>query len=64
MEYAHFLEGIKMQFRLDSFEIRLLVERRAIYRYGEILPNWHLTVKGLCTKFGIFDGELANRITL
>lgn len=64
MEFAHFLTGIKFQFRLDTFEVHLHVERRAIVRYGEVLPNWHLTVKGICTKFGILESELVNRITM
>lgn len=57
MELGHFLDGIKFQFRLDSFEIQLLVPKREIVRYQEVLPNWHFQVRGLCFKLGILDSK-------
>lgn len=57
MELGHFLDGIKFQFRLDSFEIQLLVPKKEIVRYQEVLPNWHFILRGLCFKTGILDSK-------
>ena len=39
---AEFFSGIKFQYRLDTFEIRILVPRREIVHDNKIYPNWHL----------------------
>lgn len=54
---AEFLNGIKFQMRLDTFEIRLVVPRREIVRYNEVHPNWHLVVKGFCVKMGFVNKD-------
>lgn len=53
MDMSHVFNDIKLQFRLDTFEIRLYVQRRQITVHSEILPNWHMMVRGLCTYSGV-----------
>jgi len=53
MDISHFVNDIKLQFRLDTFEVQLFVLRRPIMVHSEPKPNWHLIVRGLCTYTGV-----------
>jgi len=61
---AHFVDGIKLDVRLDTFEVRLLVPRREIVAYNQIYPNWHFIVQGLCYKVGFVDADLKVELAL
>jgi len=64
MELQAFLTGFKFQFRLDSFELRLHSNSRAIIRQGVEYPNFHFQVNNIVVKAGIIGKDVATQFTV
>ena len=47
-----FFSGMRLQLRIDSFQLILNSLQRKILRENEIYPNWHFICNNICLKAG------------